>query len=61
VGSCDSEEECRNLVAECLGRLALLYPARVLAELQVGARTTHATADLPAPRLLPCPPFVAFS
>jgi hypothetical protein len=32
-----AEEECRNVVAECLGRLALLHPAEVLARLRTGA------------------------
>ena len=32
--SCETEEECRNVVAECLGHLALLYPAKVLPQLQ---------------------------
>lgn len=31
-----SEEECRNVVAECFGRLALLHPAEVLARLRAG-------------------------
>ncbi|KAF6251732.1 armadillo-type protein [Scenedesmus sp. NREL 46B-D3] len=31
-----AEEECRNVVAECLGRLALLHPAEVLARLRTG-------------------------
>jgi cullin-associated NEDD8-dissociated protein 1 len=39
LSNCDGEEECRNVVAECLGKLALLHPAEVLKELQarVGA------------------------
>jgi hypothetical protein len=32
-----AEEECRNVVAECLGRLALLHPAEVTARLRTGA------------------------
>uniref|UniRef100_A0A383VAE3 TATA-binding protein interacting (TIP20) domain-containing protein n=1 Tax=Tetradesmus obliquus TaxID=3088 RepID=A0A383VAE3_TETOB len=31
-----AEEECRNVVAECLGRLALLHPSEVLARLRTG-------------------------
>lgn len=34
-----AEEECRNVVAECLGRLALLHPAEVLARLRTGGPT----------------------
>ena len=30
LDNCDGEEECRNVVAECLGRLALLHPEPVL-------------------------------
>ena len=34
----ESEEEgTRNVVAECLGRLTLLHPAKYLPELQVGS------------------------
>ncbi len=29
-----AQEECRMVIAECLGRLALLYPQQVLGELQ---------------------------
>lgn len=35
LGNCESEEECRNVVAECAGRLALLNPMLVLPQLQV--------------------------
>lgn len=31
--ACEGEEECRNVAAECLGRLALLHPAPVLSAL----------------------------
>ena len=34
AAAADGEEECRNVVAECLGRLALLHPAPVLTALQ---------------------------
>ena len=34
LGTTDGEEECRNVLAECLGGLALLYPAPVLQALQ---------------------------
>eukprot|EP00195_Chlamydomonas_chlamydogama_P007020 CAMPEP_0202892974 /NCGR_PEP_ID=MMETSP1392-20130828/2632_1 /ASSEMBLY_ACC=CAM_ASM_000868 /TAXON_ID=225041 /ORGANISM="Chlamydomonas chlamydogama, Strain SAG 11-48b" /LENGTH=1235 /DNA_ID=CAMNT_0049577131 /DNA_START=157 /DNA_END=3864 /DNA_ORIENTATION=- len=34
LSNCEAEEECRNVVAECLGHLALLHPERVLAALQ---------------------------
>ncbi|KAG1681345.1 hypothetical protein FOA52_007393 [Chlamydomonas sp. UWO 241] len=46
LSSCDGEEECRNVVAECLGRLALLHPATVLAALDEKASATspHARA-----------------
>ncbi|MEW5303601.1 MAG: hypothetical protein WDW36_006278 [Sanguina aurantia] len=33
LGNVEGEEECRNVVAECLGRLALLHPQPVLAAL----------------------------
>ena len=36
VASTRSEEECRNVVAECLGRMALLHPQEVLSRLQQG-------------------------
>ena len=29
LASCEGEEECRNVVAECMGHLALLNPAQV--------------------------------
>ena len=32
--SCETEEECRNVVAECLGHLAMLYPGKALPLLQ---------------------------
>eukprot|EP00192_Tetraselmis_astigmatica_P000226 CAMPEP_0117662728 /NCGR_PEP_ID=MMETSP0804-20121206/8205_1 /TAXON_ID=1074897 /ORGANISM="Tetraselmis astigmatica, Strain CCMP880" /LENGTH=1235 /DNA_ID=CAMNT_0005469641 /DNA_START=95 /DNA_END=3802 /DNA_ORIENTATION=- len=34
LANCESEEECRNVVAECAGRLALLNPEFVLPKLQ---------------------------
>ena len=34
LNNCESEEECRNVVAECLGHLALLAPEQVLPSLQ---------------------------
>uniref|UniRef100_A0A7S3QNX2 TATA-binding protein interacting (TIP20) domain-containing protein n=1 Tax=Dunaliella tertiolecta TaxID=3047 RepID=A0A7S3QNX2_DUNTE len=34
LGSAEGEEECRTVVAECLGRLSLLSPEKVLAELR---------------------------
>lgn len=34
LASCDGEEECRNVVAECLGHLSLLAPDRVVPVLQ---------------------------
>lgn len=30
LASCEVEEECRNVVAECMGHLALLFPSEVL-------------------------------
>ena len=30
LSNCEVEEECRNVVAECMGHLALLFPAEVL-------------------------------
>lgn len=30
LANCEVEEECRNVVAECMGHLALLFPAEVL-------------------------------
>lgn len=29
LASCEGEEECRNVVAECMGHLALLNPTQV--------------------------------
>lgn len=34
---CESEEECRNTVAECLGHLALLNPADVISTIRRNA------------------------
>ena len=34
LANCEVEEECRNVVAECMGHLALLFPAEVLPALQ---------------------------
>ena len=34
LANCNVEEECRNVVAECMGHLALLYPLQVLPALQ---------------------------
>ncbi|EFJ52089.1 hypothetical protein VOLCADRAFT_79240 [Volvox carteri f. nagariensis] len=42
----ESEEECRNVVAECAGRLALLHPAKVLPALL--ERTTAASGNIRA-------------
>jgi cullin-associated NEDD8-dissociated protein 1 len=44
LSSCDGEEECRNVVAECLGRLALLHPVTVLAALDEKASDPLALA-----------------
>ena len=30
LGAAEAEEECRAVVAECCGRLALLHPGKVL-------------------------------
>ncbi|GIL73243.1 hypothetical protein Vretimale_4847 [Volvox reticuliferus] len=42
----ESEEECRNVVAECAGRLALLHPGKVLPALL--ERTTALSANMRA-------------
>eukprot|EP00878_Enallax_costatus_P020279 GHUV01021430.1.p1 GENE.GHUV01021430.1~~GHUV01021430.1.p1 ORF type:complete len:419 (+),score=184.03 GHUV01021430.1:842-2098(+) len=36
VASSRSEEECRNVVAECFGKLALMHPQEVLGKLRTG-------------------------
>lgn len=46
LGAVESEEECRNVVAECLGRLALLHPGIVLPALL--ERTTAPSANMRA-------------
>ncbi|GFR41083.1 hypothetical protein Agub_g1723, partial [Astrephomene gubernaculifera] len=45
-GAVESEEECRNVVAECAGRLALLHPGRVLPALL--ERTSADSANMRA-------------
>ncbi|GAX78344.1 hypothetical protein CEUSTIGMA_g5786.t1 [Chlamydomonas eustigma] len=44
LGNCDGEEECRTVVAECLGKLTLLHPTEVLKELQ--ARVVAPSANV---------------
>jgi len=59
---CEREEECRNIVAECLGHLALLSPGGVVPELRrqagssspamratVVAAVKHGIVDAPHP------------
>ncbi|KAK9835209.1 hypothetical protein WJX81_005880 [Elliptochloris bilobata] len=44
LAHCGSEEECRNVVAECLGHLALLHTGQVLPPLQAQAGATSPSA-----------------
>lgn len=46
LASSRGEEECRNVVAECSGRLALLHPSEVLARLRggLGSDSEHTRA-----------------
>ncbi len=41
--SCESEEECRNTVSECLGHLALLNPPAVVPVIQQKADSPSAS------------------
>ena len=41
--SCESEEECRNTVSECLGHLALLNPPVVIPVIQQKADSASAS------------------
>ena len=51
MGSCESEEECRNMVAECLGHVALLYPDKALPLLQQQSQVRSQDAhDNPTPK-----------
>lgn len=43
LAHCESEEECRNVVAECLGHLALLHAEQVLPPLQAQAGAASAS------------------
>ena len=43
LAHCESEEECRNVVAECLGHLALLHADQVLPPLQAQAAAASAS------------------
>lgn len=44
LAHCESEEECRNVVAECLGHLALLHAEQVLPPLQAQAGAASASS-----------------
>ncbi len=44
LGACEGEEECRGVVAECLGRLALLHGEAVLPALQQRLASPSANA-----------------
>jgi cullin-associated NEDD8-dissociated protein 1 len=63
LASCGAEEECRNVVAECMGHLALLFPAEVLPVLvqhqsdaspsmRAAVVTALKAAVIPAPHLV---------
>ena len=48
LSSTEAEEECRGVVAECLGRLALLSPAAVLPPLLAAAAAPSAATRVTA-------------
>ncbi len=49
--SCETEEECRNVVAECLGHLALLYPSKTLPLVQQQSQVRgQDSSDNPPPK-----------